>query len=95
MVIRHLVLPGKLAEAKRVMDWVSGHFAPGEVLFSLMSQYLPWGRAAEFPELNRRLRPSEARAAADYMAALGLEGFTQEPESAEHTYIPPFDLTGV
>ncbi len=29
------------------------------------------------------------------MAALGLEGFTQEPESAEHTYIPPFDLTGV
>ena len=95
VVIRHLVLPGKLAEAKRVMDWVSGHFAPGEVLFSLMSQYLPWGRAAEFPELNRRLRPSEARAAADYMAALGLEGFTQEPESAEHTYIPPFDLTGV
>ena len=95
VVIRHLVLPGKLAEAKRVMDWVSEHFAPGEVLFSLMSQYIPWGRAAEFPELNRRLRPSEARAAAEYMDALGLEGFTQEPESAEHTYIPPFDLTGV
>ena len=95
VVLRHLVLPGKLAEAKRVMDWVSGHFAPGEVLFSLMSQYIPWGRAAEFPELNRRLRPSEARAAADYMAALGLEGFTQEPESAEQAYIPPFDLTGV
>ena len=95
VVIRHLVLPGKLAEAKRVMDWVAGHFAPGEVLFSLMSQYLPWGRAAEFPELNRRLRPSEARAAAEYMDALGLEGFTQEPESAEQAYIPPFDLTGV
>ena len=90
-----LHIPGRVSEAKRVMDWVAGHFAPGEVLFSLMSQYLPWGRAAEFPELNRRLRPSEARAAADYMAALGLEGFTQEPESAEHTYIPPFDLTGV
>ena len=95
VVIRHLILPGKLAEAKRVMDWVAERFAPGEVLFSLMSQYLPWGRAAELPELNRRLRPSEARAAAEYMSALGLEGFTQEPESAEHTYIPPFDLTGV
>ena len=95
VVIRHLVLPGKLAEAKRVMDWVSERFAPGEVLFSLMSQYIPWGRAAEFPELNRRLRPSEARAAAEYMDALGLEGFTQEPESAEQAYIPPFDLTGV
>ena len=77
VVIRHLVLPGKLAEAKLVMDWVAEHFAPGEVLFSLMSQYIPWGRAAE------------------YMDALGLEGFTQEPESAEQAYIPPFDLTGV
>ena len=95
VVIRHLLLPGRLAEARRVMDWVSEQFPPGAVLFSLMSQYLPWGRAAEFPELNRRLRPSEARAAADYMSALGLEGFTQEPESAEQTYIPPFDLTGV
>ena len=95
VVIRHLVLPGKLAEAKRVMDWVAERFAPGEVLFSLMSQYLPWGRAAELPELNRRLRPSEARAAAEYMSALGLEGFTQEPEAAQRGYIPPFDLTGV
>ncbi len=95
VVIRHLILPGKLAEAKRVMDWVAERFAPGEVLFSLMSQYLPWGRAAELPELNRRLRPSEARAAAEYMSALDLEGFTQEPEAAERGYIPPFDLTGV
>ena len=95
LVIRHLLLPGKLAEAKRVMDWVAEQFPPGAVLFSLMSQYIPWGRAAEFPELNRRVRPSEARAAAEYMAALGLEGFTQEPGAAEAEYIPPFDLTGV
>ena len=95
VVIRHLLLPGKLAEAKRVMDWVAESFPPGAVLFSLMSQYLPWGRAADYPELNRRVRPSEARAAAEYMAALGLEGFTQEPDAAEAEYIPPFDLTGI
>ena len=95
LVIRHLLLPGKLAEAKRVMDWAAEQFPPGAVLFSLMSQYIPWGRAAEVPELNRRVRPSEARAAAEYMAALGLEGFTQEPGAAEAEYIPPFDLTGV
>ena len=29
VIIRHLLLPGKLAEAKRVMDWVAEHFAPG------------------------------------------------------------------
>lgn len=95
VIIRHLLLPGKLAEAKRVMDWVAETFQPGQVLFSLMSQYIPWGRAAEYPELNRRLRPSEIRAAEGYMADLGLEGFTQGAEAAQADYIPPFDLTGV
>ena len=95
VIIRHLLLPGKLAEAKRVMDWVAETFQPGQVLFSLMSQYIPWGRAAEFPELNRRLRASEIRAAEGYMADLGLEGFTQGAEAARADYIPPFDLTGV
>ena len=95
VIIRHLLLPGKLAEAKRVMDWVAETFQPGQVLFSLMSQYIPWGRAAEFPELNRRLRASEIRAAEGYMADLGLEGFTQGAEAAQADYIPPFDLTGV
>ena len=95
VIIRHLLLPGKLAEAKRVMDWVAETFQPGQVLFSLMSQYIPWGRAAEYPELNRRLRPSEIRAAEGYMADLGLEGFTQGAEAARADYIPPFDLTGV
>ena len=95
VIIRHLLLPGKLAEAKRVMDWVAETFQPGQVLFSLMSQYIPWGRAAEYPELNRRLRPSEIRAAEGYMTDLGLEGFTQGAEAAQAEYIPPFDLTGV
>ena len=95
VIIRHLLLPGKLAEAKRVMDWVREEFAPGMVLFSLMSQYIPWGRAVEVPELNRRVRPSEARAAEQYMADLGLEGFAQGVEAAQSEYIPPFDLTGV
>ena len=94
-VIRHLVLPGRLAEAKRVMDFIAAEFPAGTVLFSLMSQYVPQGRAAEFPEIARRLRGSEARAARDYMAALGLEGFTQEGSAADAAYIPPFDLTGV
>ena len=94
-VIRHLILPGRLAEAKRVMDFVAEEFPPGTVLFSLMSQYVPQGRAMERPGLDRRLRPSEARSAQTYMEALGLEGFTQEGSAADTEYIPPFDLTGV
>ena len=95
VVIRHLLLPGRLARAKEVMDWVALAFPPKTVLFSLMSQYLPWGRAADFPEIDRRLRKSEIRAAADYMANLGLEGYVQGPEAAQADYIPAFDLSGV
>lgn len=94
-VIRHLLLPGGLNEAKAVMDWVAAEFEPGTVYFSLMSQYVPLGRAAEYPEINRRLRKSEIRSAQEYMAALNLPGYTQGEEAASEDYVPDFDLTGV
>lgn len=95
VIIRHLVLPGQVEQAKAVMDWVAGEFPPGTVLFSLMSQYTPWGRTEQFPEIDRRLRRGEIRAAQAYMQNLGLEGFIQERTSARREYTPPFDLTGV
>ena len=95
VVIRHLILPGQLSGARTVMDWVAETFQPGEVLFSLMSQYLPYGQASRYPELNRPLRRAEARKGAEYMALLGLEGFTQEQSAASQDYIPDFDLTGL
>lgn len=95
VIIRHLILPGQVQGAKAVMDWVAETFPPHTVLFSLMSQYTPWGDLSQVPEVNRRLRRGEMRAAQDYMAALGLDGFTQERTSAKEEYTPPFDLTGL
>ena len=92
-IIRHLILPGQVRQAKAVMDWAAGSFPPGTVLFSLMSQYTPWGDLC--PELDRRLRPGEIRSAQEYMENLGLAGFTQERTSAREEYTPPFDLTGI
>ena len=94
-VIRHLILPGQTGQAKAVMDWVSQTFPPGTVLFSLMSQYTPWGDLSRVPELNRRLRRGEMASAVAYMENLGLEGFCQERTSAREEYTPPFDLTGL
>lgn len=94
-IIRHLILPGQIGQAKAVMDWVAREFAPGTVLFSLMSQYTPWGDLSACPEINRRLRPGEMRAAQEYMGNLGLAGFTQERTAAREEYTPPFDLTGI
>lgn len=95
VIIRHLLLPGGVGEAKAVMDWVASEFPKGSVCFSLMSQYVPLGRAGEYPEINRRLRKSEIRAAQEYMAALELPGYTQDVEAASGEYVPAFDLTGV
>lgn len=95
VLIRHLILPGRVKEAKAVMDFASEQFPPHTVLFSLMSQYVPCGRAPEYPEINRRARSSEIRAAGEYFSALNLDGFTQELLSATEGFIPAFDLTGV
>ena len=95
VIIRHLLLPGGVSEAKAVMDWVASEFPRGSVYFSLMSQYVPLGRAGEYPEINRRLRKSEVKAAQEYMAALGLPGYTQDGAAASEEYVPEFDLTGL
>lgn len=95
VLIRHLLLPGGLAEAKAVMDWVANAFPKGSVLFSLMGQYTPFGDLSAYPEIDRTARQSELRHAVEYMQALGLPGFTQDAASADESYIPSFDLTGV
>lgn len=95
VIIRHLILPGQVGEAKAVMDWVSTTFPPKTVLFSLMSQYTPWGNLEAYPALNRTLRRGEIRAATDYMNALELEGYTQDLGSIGKDYTPNFDLTGI
>ena len=96
VIIRHLVLPGNLENTFGVIDWVAETFGPGQVLFSLMSQYTPAGRAGEFPELARRLNREEYQAAMEYMEKAGIEdGFFQELSSAKEEYTPEFDLTGV
>ena len=94
VVIRHLVLPGQLANTKAVIDYVAGHFRPGEVLFSLMSQYTPQPGAEGI--LARRVSGAEYRAAVQYMRDCGLDdGFCQQRESAAAEYTPDFSLQGV
>ena len=95
VLIRHLILPGQVNEAKRVMDWVAEAFPLGTVLFSLMAQYTPVGSLEGFPELRRTVRPSELRLARTYMENLGLPGYVQELDAAGEGFIPAFDLTGL
>ena len=94
VLIRHLVLPGELENTKAVIDWVTETFRPGDVLFSLMSQYTPQPGAVG--KLARKVTKAEYRAAERYMADCGLtDGFTQERTSAKEEYTPDFHLQGV
>lgn len=96
VLIRHLILPGNLENTKGVLRYVAETFAPGQVLFSLMRQYVPWGRASEFPEINRRLTEEEYNEAKAYMEELGIvDGYTQEADSSDAVYIPAFNGAGV
>lgn len=94
VVIRHLQLPGELENTRRCIDWVAETFRPGEVLFSLMSQYTPQP-GAQGP-LARHVTGAEYRAAVAYMENCGItDGYTQERTSAKEEYTPDFDLRGV
>ena len=94
VMIRHLVLPGQVDNTRRCIDWVAQTFSPGQVLFSLMSQYTPQP-GAEGP-LGRHVTAGEYRSAVAYMKNCGItDGFTQERTAAREEYTPPFDLTGV
>lgn len=94
VLIRHLLLPGELENTRRVIDWVAGTFRPGDVLFSLMSQYTPQPGAVG--NLARHVTGAEYRAAVQYMENCGVtDGYTQERTSAKEEYTPDFDLRGV
>lgn len=94
VLIRHLILPGELDNTRAVIDWVAQTFRPGEVLFSLMSQYTPQPDAVG--NLARHVTRAEYRAATAYMENCGIaDGYTQERTSAKEEYTPNFDLSGV
>ena len=94
-VIRHLVLPGGRHDSLACVDDIAQNFGTDEILLSLMSQYTPFYRAAEFPEINRRVTTFEYESVCQRVREYGFEGFFQEKSSAKEEYTPPFDLEGV
>ena len=96
VIIRHLIMPGMPDNTKRIIDWVAANFKPGQVMFSLMHQYVPCGRASEYPEINRKVTDEEYKELESYLLQSTIEdGFVQEGDAACKDFIPCFDGTGV
>ncbi len=91
LLVRHLVLPGGMADTVDVLSWIARNLPP-EVPISLMSQYAPHYQVAEgfFPEIERKLTESEYEYYVAVAGELGLQSvYTQDLESAE-VYAPDF-----
>lgn len=97
VVARHLVLPWEYRDSIEVIKRLGGRFG-GKILFSLMSQYTPFGRVRTDPALsrmNRRITTFEYQKALDAALEAGLTGYMQEKSSAKEEYTPEFDFTGI
>ena len=95
VIVRHLLLPGCTEDSKRVLDYLLDTYGD-RIFISIMNQYTPLPHVAAYPELNRRVTDREYNAVIDYALDRGLEnGFIQEGETAEESFIPEFDNFGV
>lgn len=73
LLLRHLVMPGCLDETRAILGWVAAELGP-DTYVNLMDQYYPAGKvnAERYPEIHRRLQPSEYREALAIARELGL-----------------------
>ncbi len=71
LLIRHLVVPGLLAETEAVLAFIARELSPDSYL-NLMDQYRPCYRAAEYPPLDRPLRSDEYAKAREIARRIGL-----------------------
>ena len=97
VIVRHLALPGCVQDSRTVLQTLARIRRETGVPFlsSLMSQFTPFYKAAEYG-LGRRITTYEYRKVVDEAVRLGLtDGYMQEKSSAREEYTPPFDLTGV
>ena len=95
VIVRHLMLPGGIKDSKAVVNYLYETYGD-QIFLSLMNQYTPLPHAAEYPEINRKLKKFEYDRLVDYAIFLGVEnGFIQEGETAKESFIPAFTNEGV
>lgn len=93
VIVRILLLPGHLAEAKLSLKYILDSYGDS-VYVSIMSQYTP--REGMKKPLDRKVTRAEYRELVSYAQAIGLKnGFYQDMDSADESFIPDFTVAGV
>lgn len=77
LLIRHLVLPEGISDAKEIFDFIAKEISP-KTYVSVMSQYFPAYNACSYPQLSRRLIRREYDQVLDDFEKAGLSnGYIQ------------------
>lgn len=85
MIIRHLVLPGRLENSREALRLLKNEISTS-VPISLMSQYTPTDRVKSHPQLERRITHAEYSQILDYALGLGFDNlFVQDVNDDELT----------
>lgn len=90
VIIRHLVLPSHVRNSIGVLELIKENFGT-DIPVSLMAQYFPAGRAADQPDINRRITKREYDKVLDKLCELELDGYAQDMASADTRYVPVWD----
>jgi putative pyruvate formate lyase activating enzyme len=78
ILVRHLVLPGRVDDTERVLTYLRDRYGK-RIPISLMGQYFPAHRAMDTPGFERKLSRSEYRRAVEFAESLELtEVYIQE-----------------
>lgn len=96
IIVRHLVLPGAISDAKKIVRYLYQTYRD-RIYLSILNQYTPIAKnLGAFPELNRTITQAEYDEVVDYAIELGVESaFIQEGETAEESFIPDFSFEGI
>lgn len=95
VIVRHLLLPGHVREAKEAVGYLYREYGD-RIYISMMNQYTPGEAVADDPLLGRRVTKREYKRLLDYAEEIGVsQGFYQEGKTAEESFIPAFDCQGV
>ena len=95
VIVRHLILPNCTEDSKRVVKYLYETYGD-DIFISIMNQFTPLDHIADYPELQRKITQAEYDEVVDYAVDLGVEnGFIQEGETADESFIPSFDYEGI
>lgn len=95
VIVRHLLLPGHVREAKQVVKYLYEQYGE-HIYISMMNQYTTMAAVADDELLGRRVTKREYERLLAYAEEIGVEqGFYQEGETAMESFIPEFGGQGV